>query len=558
MWRVFLFLLVVAGLAFVLARFADQPGSLAIEWLGYHVETSVFAAVLLLIAALFALALLVGLLRWLITRPGAIARFLRGRREKRGLAALSQGLLAAGAGDEAQAQRYAMLARRSLPHEPLTAVLRARVAEMQGDRATARRIYQAMTEMVEPETVLFGLHGLYLEAVRENEAEAARQFAERAMRLKPELAWSVNALFEMACRAGDWQGALDALEVARRHGHVDRKTANRRRAVLLTAQAMAAEGEDMDRARELAIEAHKLAPDLVPAAELAGRLIAAKGQMSRAARLLARTWRLSPHPDIAQAYAFLRPGDSPRDRLKRARALAAMRPDSVEGPIAVANAAIEAHDLDAARAALAPLLEDAPSARICMLMARIEAAAGDQGRVREWLARALRAPRDPAWTADGVVSQRWAPVSPVSGVLDAFEWKVPVAVLGGDAAQTAIDELVSASAPTIMAHVAPEPPELPEPVDAGPAPPPPSPLPAPAAAPQEKAQPAPVGDKQEAPQAEGSPAQRPPRKPRSPESGARPQPEIFVPPRAPDDPGPAGNDVEEGADPADNLARSRP
>src|SRR5262249_2426301 len=32
---------------------------------------------------------------------------------------------------------------------------------------------------------------------------------------------------------------------------------------------------------------------------------------------------------------------------------------------------------------------------------------------------------DPAWTAEGHVSDRWLPVSP-SGKLDAFEWRVPV------------------------------------------------------------------------------------------------------------------------------------
>jgi HemY protein len=46
------------------------------------------------------------------------------------------------------------------------------------------------------------------------------------------------------------------------------------------------------------------------------------------------------------------------------------------------------------------------------------------------MARALRAPRDPEWSADGFVSDRWMPVSPVSGRLDAFQWKVPLAELG--------------------------------------------------------------------------------------------------------------------------------
>ncbi len=61
-----------------------------------------------------------------------------------------------------------------------------------------------------------------------------------------------------------------------------------------------------------------------------------------------------------------------------------------------------------------------------LLLADIEEAeTGDQGRVRHWLAQALKAPRDPAWVADGFVSDKWLPVSPVTGQLDAFEWKAP-------------------------------------------------------------------------------------------------------------------------------------
>ena len=58
---------------------------------------------------------------------------------------------------------------------------------------------------------------------------------------------------------------------------------------------------------------------------------------------------------------------------------------------------------------------------------------GDEGRAREWMARAVYAARDPAWTADGLVSERWLPVSPVSGRLDAFQWKVPLAELAAPA-----------------------------------------------------------------------------------------------------------------------------
>ena len=83
-----------------------------------------------------------------------------------------------------------------------------------------------------------------------------------------------------------------------------------------------------------------------------------------------------------------------------------------------------------ARNAVRPLLKE-PTQRVAAMMAEIEEReSGDEGRAREWMARALRAPRDPAWTADGYVSDRWMPVSPVSGRLDAFQWKVPLAELG--------------------------------------------------------------------------------------------------------------------------------
>jgi HemY protein len=66
-----------------------------------------------------------------------------------------------------------------------------------------------------------------------------------------------------------------------------------------------------------------------------------------------------------------------------------------------------------------------------LLLADIEEAeTGDEGKVRQLLARAVRAPRDPAWVADGVVSERWQPLSPVTGRLDAFEWRAPVERIG--------------------------------------------------------------------------------------------------------------------------------
>src|SRR5262249_61643152 len=113
----------------------------------------------------------------------------------------------------------------------------------------------------------------------------------------------------------------------------------------------------------------------------------------------------------------------------RVETLAAKTSGHAEGALAVARAAIEAHEFGKARAALEPLLA-APTQRVAMLMAEIvRGEHGDEGSAREWTLRAVRATHDPAWTADGYISDRWRPVSPVSGRLDAFQWVTPVAAL---------------------------------------------------------------------------------------------------------------------------------
>ena len=424
MLKAFVYLLLVAAAALGLAWFADRPGSLTLRWLGYEIETSVFVAAVAVFAVVVLLLLIFGLISYLVSGPKRMARYIRERRRIRGYEALRRGMFAVGAGDEATAARFAGEARRNLPNEPLTKLLRAQSAQLSGDRGTARRIFESLSD--EEDTQLLGLRGLFLEARHENSLLAAKQFAERAATLNPTLPWAVHALFDMQCRSRDWQGALETLALMRTHKHLERKTLERRRAVLLTAQAMELQETQADKALELASEAHRLAPSLVPAANIAGRLLAGQGATYKAARVIARTWQITPHPDLAVAYAFARPGDSPRDRLGRMKTLAAITPNHPEARVALAVAACDAHEWEEARNALQPLLAANPTARVCALMARIEGSQKrDAGRVREWLARAVRAPRDPVWMADGVVAEQWAPISPVTGMLDAFEWRTP-------------------------------------------------------------------------------------------------------------------------------------
>jgi HemY protein len=464
MIRVVIYLVLVALVALGAVWLADRPGEVVITWpwlsqtwprLGEAIAIDLPVVVIAVI--LFALAIM--LLFWLVAAiwrsPGNLAFFLRHRRAARGYQAISRGLIAIGAGDLKTARRLAAEARRYAADEPLALLLTAQTAQLAGNRPAAEVAFRKMADHAE--TRLLGLHGLFVEAQRRNDHAAARAVAEEAVRANPAAGWAAQAVLDFRCAEHDWAGALAALDSNMKSGLIDKPTFRRSRAVLLTARALT--DADREQARADVLEAVKLAPALVPAAVIAGRLLGEAGETRKAARVLEAAWRAHPHPDLAEIYAHVRPGDSARDRLARVQSLARQSPGDPEGALAVARAAIDAREFATARAALGALAAT-PTQRVAEMMAEIEERdSGDIGRAREWTARAVHAARDPAWTADGLVSDRWLPVSPATGRLDAFQWKVPVAELTapGRVIEQAWHEPVAAAAPATVPAPTPEP-----------------------------------------------------------------------------------------------------
>ncbi|MBX9992539.1 heme biosynthesis protein HemY [Phreatobacter oligotrophus] len=528
MVRVVLFLVLLGLLAFGAAWVADQPGTVSIVWLGRHIEFEVLTGIVALVAAAAVAMALIAIAKWLLTSPAMARRAMRRRRARKGSEAVTRGILAVGAGDRRAAERHAHDAEKFAPGQPLTLLLKAQTAQLSGDRGGAEQAFRTMVET--QETRLLGLRGLYVEAQRRGDQPAARAIAEEAVKDAPSAAWASQAVLESQTLAGDWDGALTSIERQYAARTIDREKAKRLRAVLLTAKAMAAEDHDPAGAKALALEAHGLAPTLVPAAVVAGRLLAADGDARKASRVLEASWKATPHPDIAEVFAHARRGDSRLDELKRVEHLARLVPSHPEGAMAVARAAIDAGEFERARKALEPLVADSPTQRACLLMAELAAKdGGDHGRAREWMARALRAARDPVWTADGQASDVWFPASLVSGRLDAFEWKVPVAEIGGPVLQ--VDDVladhheseqpaVMIEAPAVEAKTIEAVPVTPEVIPAPPAEPVAAPAPATATPPAE-AEPA-------APQSLVS----------TPKPRPVPTETVFPIARPPDDPGP--------------------
>jgi HemY protein len=441
MIRALFFVAVVLVLGIGFAWLADRPGEMVVTFGGYRYRVSLMVAALAVTATVAAVMIGWWLINSIWRSPYRISRYFRVRQRDRGYQALSTGMIAAGAGDAALAGKMQKQAAKLIraETEPLIHLLDAQASLLDGDHEAARTKFERMLD--DPELRLLGLRGLYLQAERLEDRAAARHYAGRAAEVAPQLQWAADATIEERTARADWDGALRLIDARAPSRPGEREAVARRRAVLLTAKAMDLFDTDPAAARPAALEAVRLQPQFPPAAAIAARVLFRDNDVRKGSKVLETAWKAEPHPELAELYIHGRPGDAALDRLERARRLESLHSNHPDSSLAIARAALEAREYGVARDAAEAAIRMQNREAGWLLLADIEEAeTGDQGRVRQFLSRAVRAPRDPAWVADGIVSDRWAPASPVTGRLDAFEWRPPVERLGQMIEQSGIEE----------------------------------------------------------------------------------------------------------------------
>jgi len=422
--RLVAYIVVSLVLTLGLAWLISQQGTVLIDLAGYRLQPGIGVTALALVVVISLAVLLWSLVRRLLGAPAMLAQKASARRQQKGVEALSDGFIALQGGDANRARQLAAEARAKLPGNAAAQLLQARADMALNEWGAAREQYRALLE--NPKTAIAALSGLYQQARAQHRHDAALTFAHKAHALAPALNWAGRAIFEDMIRRSNWEAALEMVNNRPAPSGQDKIAKKRQSAVLHTAISIDLETTNPLGALEHTRTAMKLEPDFVPAALIAARIYSSRGEVRKATSLLRRVWRASKHPHVATLFANAQPGISPAERFKRLGELVPSPPPDLQSGVVVANGAIEAQEWASARNALAKYAPVNPSQAVCVAMAKIEEGQNaDYGRARQWLARAVTAPRDPTWTADGVTAGEWAPVSPVSGQLDAFEWKIP-------------------------------------------------------------------------------------------------------------------------------------
>lgn len=456
MIRGILTLLGLAGVVAIGVFFADHPGQVEIVWQGWQVDTSVGVLVAAAVLAGLALALLLWLGSLLLDSPRAFLRRRRERRRRAGYRALTKGMVAVAAGDPQEAQRCARRADTLLADPPLTLLLSAQAAQLEGDEMAAKKFFTAMLDRTETE--FLGLRGLLNQALRAGDRSTARRLTQRAASLRPSTPWVVESLFDLEVRQGRWEAAQEALARAVKNRIVPRDRARHHRGVILYELSVAAlASNDRRHGINLAAQARTLVPDLAAPAAHYGRQLLQDRRTGPAARALEGAWRTAPHPELARVYGAICEDDTPLARVKRFERLALQNPEARETYLTLAEAALEAQlwgearrHLERALSAPAPPLMTLPTGlcpvgssppengmdsglagptpRLCLLMARLEEANHSSGEgLREWLDRAVTAMPDPRYVCAscGGESLEWRSLCPHCGAFDTLVWRTP-------------------------------------------------------------------------------------------------------------------------------------
>jgi HemY protein len=459
--KVLLFVGVISLLALGASLLTDIGGGMRIAVAGYEFTLGplqALIAALIFVALVWLLirfvALLVAILRFLNGDETAISRYFDRNRERKGYQALSDSLIALASGEGRLALSRATKAERYLARPELTTLIAAQAAEMAGDGKRATEAYKAL--LTDEKTRFVGVRGLMLQKMAEGDAATALKLAEKAFALKPKHPEMQDTLLRLQADAADWKGARATLGSKLKTGTLPRDVYRRRDAVLALQEARTVLDDTASvEAREAAIEANRLSPDLIPAAAMAARGLSLKGDTKAAARVLKKAWEVQPHPDLAAAFADIAPEETPSQRLKRFKLLTAIHPDDPETRMLLTELNLAAEDFPAARRALGDLATTAPTQRSLALMAAIERGEGsDEAVVRGWMARAMTAPRGPQWCCEKchAIHANWAPICENCGGFDTLSWRTPVEAAGSNTGTELLPLLINSPK-------SPEPPE---------------------------------------------------------------------------------------------------
>ncbi|MDF1751018.1 MAG: heme biosynthesis HemY N-terminal domain-containing protein [Alphaproteobacteria bacterium] len=394
-WRVFFFLIKIGIVGALAVFFAVEPGRVSFDWQGYAIDMPVGIFVLIVLLLVLLLVYAERIRQSIFRFPSRWRAHRKAIREMKGYRALTLGMVAVAAGDANEAKRQSRRSTDLLTQAPLTKLLQAQSAQLNGDDQAALKYFEDMRG--NPEVSFLGIRGLMTQALRDGDSDRALALAEEARKLRPSAKWVLLELLDLQMEAGFWNRALATLEDAEKTGALPTEEAKPLRAKLSLRQAARLKDSGQTgEALKIAKKAMKADPSNDAAVVLTADLMQQNKDTRKAEKLIEAAWKQHPSPVLAESYRSLAASDAtPLAKVKRFEALLSLAPDAADSHIALADAALDASLWGEARTHLAKatdILGEPVPPTLCRLWARLEEAEhGDLTAAHRWLKKASEA-----------------------------------------------------------------------------------------------------------------------------------------------------------------------
>ena len=161
---------------------------------------------------------------WLVTLPARMRRVREEQRRAKGYRALTKGMVAVAAGEKLVARESARRAEALLQEPPLTMLLSAQSAQLEGDELAAKRYFQQMLD--EPEMAFLGMRGLIMQALKQQNLREAQKLLQQAEARFPKQAWISAQHLQLQERLGNHVQAIKLIDQAKKLGALSAQEAD--------------------------------------------------------------------------------------------------------------------------------------------------------------------------------------------------------------------------------------------------------------------------------------------------------------------------------------------
>lgn len=394
-----------------------QPGSVAMNLMGYKLTIQVGVFFLLLVIAVLIIFFVLRVVRGILSVPKIIVKYNEEDKRKKGYRALTRGFVALAAGDIKKASYFSKRTRSLWPDQRgLPVLLEAQTARLRGEEGLAQNRFEEL--MKDKDTAFLGIRGLLKSALEEGYIDRALDFARQALKLHSKQGWVLKTVYDLELRNHLWSDALITGKRAIKIGAIsqERSESDRVAIHIMRYEHEKDNGNSKAALKELE-QAYKLNSFFVPTVTRLAYAYIERKKMRKAANIIEKVWRQTPHPELAVLWDCLAPQANEKNEDKRIKwyeNLVSFKPASAEGQMTAARAAMGMGHWGEAKAYLMMAEKIYPSARLFRLRAIVEQnSTHNEDAIHQLMEKASEALPDKVWVCQetGLIYDEWLPIA---------------------------------------------------------------------------------------------------------------------------------------------------